>query len=68
MILFDGQPPLGFEPERSSVRNATPEKDKFYVRSENTLDAWTGSEYFKYLFKIELFGFRIVLWKHVEEH
>lgn len=39
-------------------------KQKIYFSStEKTADAWTGGGYLQYLFQINIFGFRIVLWK-----
>ena len=35
----------------------------YYFSAETTLDAWTGGGYYKHLWAIELFGFKIEFWK-----
>ena len=34
-----------------------------YFSSAETMDNWTGGGYFKCLLEINLFGFKLVLWK-----
>lgn len=48
--------PTGTGPEVS--------KTMHFSETEHSLNAWTGGGHFDFVWEIELFGFKIVLWRH----
>lgn len=52
------------EKDKFISKFANREKDWFYFSdSSATLESWTGGGYYEHLAMIELFGFKLELWK-----
>lgn len=55
---------------QEQINNARVHKEQRFYFSESlrTLDAWTGGNYYKYVWELELFGFKICLWRKPDQH
>lgn len=42
-----------------------PKQKIYFGNSADTLASWTGGDYYKHLFKLEILGFKIEFWKYI---